>query len=237
MDHHDQPQPTSTATTSNSTNSNTTNNPTNPNPNSMLVPKSDVRPLDVLMGRGHFHHGGNARFLRIVAERKDEYVSQKNVAEKDRIAREAMECVYDPTYHTSSACVDGAEEEGDEDGESSSGSQQLPPAAALPGRFLQVDDGGDCYRIISGKTVLDKIKMNLRQKPRGRDAASRGGGGGGSTSHSNGDAGGGTKQPRRRSSANQGKRRAADSSVAAAASYAISTASSQLEGGDFDFDF
>ena len=75
----------------------------------MLVLKSDVRPLDVLMGRGHFHHGGNARFLRIVAQRKDEYVSEKNYAEKERIAREVMECVYDPSYM---ALEDGDDDDG-----------------------------------------------------------------------------------------------------------------------------
>ena len=80
----------------------------------------------------------------------------------------------------------------------------------LPGRFLQVVNGSsDGYRIISGKTVLDKIKMNLRQKPRGgRDAASRGGRGF--------TASGG--------SSTKGKRRAANSSATAAAA-AASTSS------------
>ena len=66
--------------------------------NPLLVRKSDVRPLDVLMGRGHFHHGGNNRFLRIVSKYKSDYVAQKNYVEKERIAREVMELVYDPTH-------------------------------------------------------------------------------------------------------------------------------------------
>ena len=65
-----------------------------------IVPRSDVRPLDVLMGRGNFHHPGTARFLRIVSERKAEYVSASTNAEKDRIATEVMERVADVAFRT-----------------------------------------------------------------------------------------------------------------------------------------
>ena len=150
---------------------------------------SDVRPLDVLLGRGNFHHPGNGRFLRIVASRRDEYVAAPGHGAKAGIAREVIEGVYDPHY----MCHLSGDGEGfDLDGDGGGGEAAAP---LRPGRFLQLEprSGGDddddddddassqqqqqqLYRIISGKTVEDKVKMNLRQKPRGgKDAASRGG--------------------------------------------------------------
>jgi len=136
-----------------------------------VVRRHQIRPLDVLMGRGHYHRAGNSRFLRIVAARRDEYVASKGNGTKTRIAEEVMELVYDPSYRS-----------GREDGFELSDCSGVDGGGTLrPGRFLQLENhkspGGEpIYRIISGRTVVDKIKMNLRQKPRGgSNAASRGG--------------------------------------------------------------
>lgn len=128
-----------------------------------LVLKSDIRPLDVLVGRGYFRHAGNVRFLRIVADRKEEYKAERTCDAKDRIANEVVELVHDPTY------LSGAE-----DG--------FGPAAAsgqlLPGRFLQLESGDikeptSVWRPISGKAVNDKVKMALRQKARDKAARAK----------------------------------------------------------------
>ena len=171
-----------------------------------LVRKCDVRPLDVLLGRGNFHHPGNSRFLRIVASRRDEYVAAPDHGAKASIAREVIERVYDPQYMCHlSRDGDGFEFGGDDgDGEAA--------PSLRPGRFLQLEprSGGDddassqqqqLYRIISGKTVENKVKMNLRQKPRGgKDAASRGGLGPATERR---------PSPKNKSNSGRGKRRAA----------------------------
>ena len=119
--------------------------------NPQLICKCDAEPLDVFTGRGHFSHPGNARFLRLVAERKAEYVSAK-YSQKEKIATEVVELVYT-----------GAE---DCDGGGSSNAQ-LPVV-----RFLQIETGDpkdpqSLWRVITGKEVMDKVKMKLRQKQRG----------------------------------------------------------------------
>lgn len=122
-----------------------------------LVRKGDARPHDVLMGRGHFVHPGNDRFLQIVSERRADYCAAC-YADKQRIATEVLERVLDPTY------LGGRPSSGDAGG----GPTSLPP---LPARFLQLESGDtrtdDCmFRFASGKAVDAKVKMALRQKKR-----------------------------------------------------------------------
>ena len=118
----------------------------------LLVRKRDVRPLDILVGRGHFKSPGNARYLRIVSERQDDYRSAK-YADKERIAREVLEVIYR---------LDGGEDDDNSDDKTSSDGRRA--------RFLQLETDEDhrqpdsLWRVVTGKVVMDKIKMNLRQK-------------------------------------------------------------------------
>ena len=115
-----------------------------------LIRKCDAGPLDVFAGRGHFAHPGNARFLRLVAERRADYVSAQ-YSQKEKIAAEVVDLVYS-----------GAEEC---DGGGPRTSQQ-------PVRFLKIEAGDptdphSLWQVITGKEVIDKVKMKLRQKVRG----------------------------------------------------------------------
>lgn len=127
-----------------------------------IVPRCDVRPLDVLMGRGNFHQPGNVRFLRIVSERQTEYVSASTNTDKNRIAAEVVERVADVAFRT--GIEDGFE--GYYDGNNEKGDEMK-----LTGRFLVPIEGGDSgtlYGVLDGRALAAKVKMNLRQKPRSR---------------------------------------------------------------------
>ena len=58
-----------------------------------LIRKCDAEPLDVFTGRGNFAHPGNARFLRLVAERRVDYVSAK-CSQKEKNAAEVVHLAY-----------------------------------------------------------------------------------------------------------------------------------------------
>jgi len=125
---------------------------------SFLVPKSDVRPHDILMGRGHHLNPGNDRFLRIVSERQADYRAAR-FFDKQRIATEVLDLVVDLTH------LSGREE--DDEAAGGDGPARLPPIT--PARFLQLESGDrksdDCvFRVMTGKAVEDKVKMALRQK-------------------------------------------------------------------------
>jgi len=160
-------------------NKNSNTNGDNDGGGEVIVRKSDIRPLDVLMGRGHFHHPGNVRFLRIVAARKEEYVAEKSYATKAQIATEVIDQVYDPNYLSGAECgFAESDHGGDGDGGVSSAATILQKTSTckLPGRFLQLESGDigeptSVWRAISGKAVIDKVKMTLRQKSRGKAAA------------------------------------------------------------------
>ena len=129
-----------------------------------VVLKSEIRPLDVLMGRGNFQHPGNARFLRIVSERKTEYVSASTNSDKDRIAAEVMERVADVTFRT--GIEDGF-------GEYYDANSVKDDAMKLTARFLvplEDDNAPSSFQIMEGKALAAKVKMNLRQKPRSRNS-------------------------------------------------------------------
>ena len=126
-----------------------------------LVRKGDARPHDVLMGRGHFNHTGNDRFLQIVSERQADYCAA-SYADKQQIADEVLQLVLDPTYLSGGSggagdCAYGP-----------TSSLQPPP---MPARFLQLESGDtrtdDCmFRIASGKAVDAKVKRNAKTKRR-----------------------------------------------------------------------
>ena len=123
-----------------------------------LVRKGDLRPHDVLMGRGHFHHPGNDRFLQIVSERRADYCAA-SYADKQQIANEVLQRVLDPTYLGGGS--GGA-------GDCAYGPTSLQPPP-MPARFLQLESGDaktdDCmFRFASGKAIDAKVKMALRQK-------------------------------------------------------------------------
>ena len=91
----------------------------------LLVRKRDVRPLDILVGRGHFKSPGNARYLRIVSQRQDDYRSAR-YADKERIAREVLEVICRP---------DGGEDDDNSDDKTSSDGRRA--------RFLQLEPDED----------------------------------------------------------------------------------------------
>ena len=136
-------------------------NRSNTTDNDELVRKCDLRPHDVLMGRGHFNHPGNDRFLQIVSERQADYRAAK-FTDKQQIATEVLELVLDPTH------MSGGGEDGSRQDETTSGADG-PTGLLPPARFLQLESGDkksdDCtFRIVSGKAVDAKVKMALRQK-------------------------------------------------------------------------
>ena len=142
-----------------------------------LVLKSNIRPLDVLVGRGYVRHQGNVRFLRIVSAWKEEYKTERTYDAKDRIANEVVELVHDPTYMSGAEDGFGSAAAAESDGY---GNYQQTNAAGqlLPGRFLQLESGDikkptSVWRPISGKAVMDKVKMALRQKARGKAAKAK----------------------------------------------------------------
>ena len=117
-----------------------------------LIRKCDAEPFDVFTGRGHFAHPGNARFLRLVAERRADYVSAR-YSQKEEIAAEVVDLV----YLGAEECDGGG-----------------PGTLQQPVRFLQIEMGDpkdphSLWRVITGKEVMDKVKMKLRQKQRGGD--------------------------------------------------------------------
>ena len=141
-----------------------------------LVLKSNIRPLDVLVGRGYVRHQGNVRFLRIVSAWKEEYKTERTYDAKDRIANEVVELVHDPTYMSGAEDGFGSAAAAESDGY---GNYQQTNAAGqlLPGRFLQLESGDikkpTSVWPISGKAVMDKVKMALRQKARGKAAKAK----------------------------------------------------------------
>lgn len=144
------------------------------NADAQLVLKSNIRPLDVLVGRGYFRHQGNVRFLRIVAARKEEYKTERTCDAKDRIANEVVELVHDPTYMSGAEDGFGSAAAAESDGYGNY-LQTNVAGQLLPGRFLQLESGDikkptSVWRPISGKAVMDKVKMALRQKARGKAA-------------------------------------------------------------------
>ena len=132
----------------------------NNNNSGTLVRKGDARPHDVLMGRGHFLHSGNDRFLQIVSERQADYCAA-GYADKQQIANEVLQLVLDPTYLSGGS--GGA-------GDCAYGPTSLQPPP-MPARFLQMEGGDtrtdDCmFRFASSKDIDAKVKMALRQKKR-----------------------------------------------------------------------
>ena len=133
-----------------------------------LVRKCDVRPHDVLMGRGHFSHPGNDRFLLIVSERQADYRAAK-FTEKQQIATEVLQLVLDPTYLSGGDGGGGGREEDETTGGDDDGPNGVLPPVPMPARFLQLESGKRksdycTFRIVSGKAVDEKVKMALRQK-------------------------------------------------------------------------
>ena len=123
--------------------------------------KCDLRPHDVLVGRGHFNHPGNDRFLHIVSERQADYRAA-SYANKQQIATEVLELVLDPTYMSGGR-------EGDSGQDETTSGADGPIGLLPPARFLQLESGDkkfdDCtFRVVSGKAVDAKVKMALRQK-------------------------------------------------------------------------
>ena len=156
-------QSSDTASTAASTAASTTASPFRMNTNGpLLVRKRDVRPLDILVGRGHFKSPGNARYLRIVSQRQADYRSAK-YADKERIAQEVLEVIYRPDCGED----DGGEGEGGENGANTNDDDKSNERRA---RFLQLEPDEDhrqpdsLWRVVTGKVVMDKVKMNLRQK-------------------------------------------------------------------------
>ena len=118
----------------------------------LLIRKCDAGPLDIFTGRGNFADPGNKRYLRLIAERKEEYRSTKQPVRKDQIAREVLQTIV--------GCAQNAEGDG-----------------AMQARFLQLEKGDhkkpdSVWRVMSEDEVMPKIKMSLRQipysNPRGR---------------------------------------------------------------------
>lgn len=118
----------------------------------MLIRKCDAGPLDIFTGRGNFADPGNKRYLRLIAERKEEYRTTKQLVRKDQIAREVLQTIV--------GCAQNAEGDG-----------------AMQARFLQLEKGDykkpdSVWRVMSDDEVMPKIKMSLRQipysNPRGR---------------------------------------------------------------------
>ena len=118
----------------------------------LLIRKCDAGPLDIFTGRGNFADPGNKRYLRLIAERREEYRSTKQLVRKDQIAREVLQTIV--------GCAQNAEGDG-----------------AMQARFLQLEKGDykkrdSVWRVMSEDEVMPKIKMSLRQipysNPRGR---------------------------------------------------------------------
>lgn len=110
----------------------------------LLIRKCDAGPLDIFTGRGSFADPGNKRYLLLIAERKEEYRSTKQMR-KDLIAREVLRSIVD--------CAGNAEGDG-----------------AMQARFLQLEKGDykephSVWRVMSEDEVMPKIKMSLRQIP------------------------------------------------------------------------
>jgi len=153
------------------------------------IPSADLRPTDILCGRGNYDNPGNTTFIRVCEARKSEYLATTIFKDKRRIADEVLAELGRLGSRRFLQPVKGSNRK-------AARQQQTFVGGSGAGTGASSAPDAAYWKEMDQKAVAAKIKQALRQKrqpPKRRASASASGsaGGGGKTNGTGNDDGGG----------------------------------------------